>query len=62
MDFLKDKIITRFGVPAKITTDNAKALAPQNYPHSVSNTTLYYPTHQIIILRVMALLSLATRT
>jgi hypothetical protein len=25
MDFLEDLIITRFGVPAKITTDNAKA-------------------------------------
>ena len=27
MDFLEDKIITRFGVPAKITTDNAKAFS-----------------------------------
>jgi hypothetical protein len=25
MDFLEDKIITRFGVPSKIVTDNAKA-------------------------------------
>lgn len=25
MDFLEDKIITRFGVPAKIVTDKAKA-------------------------------------
>jgi len=26
MDFPKDKIITRFGVPAKIVTDNAKSI------------------------------------
>ena len=27
MDFLEDKIITRFGVPAKITIDNTKAFS-----------------------------------
>jgi hypothetical protein len=27
MDFLEDKIITRFSVPTKITTDNAKAFS-----------------------------------
>ena len=27
MDFLEDKIITRFGVPAKITTNNAKSFS-----------------------------------
>jgi hypothetical protein len=26
MDFLVDRIITRFGVPSKIVTDNAKAV------------------------------------
>jgi hypothetical protein len=28
MKFLEEKIITRFGVPATITTDNAKAFSP----------------------------------
>jgi hypothetical protein len=30
IEFLEDKIITRFGVPTKITTDNAKLSARWN--------------------------------
>jgi hypothetical protein len=54
MNFLEDKIITRFGVPARITTDNAKAFSSTNFPLSVLNTTLSYPTPQIIIHKEMA--------
>jgi hypothetical protein len=49
MDFLEDKIITRFGVPEKITTDNAKALVRKlstfcfNYGIVLSHLSNYYP-------------------
>ena len=62
MDFLEDKIITRFGVPAKILLIMPRPLVPQNYSLFVLNTALYYPTHRIIIPKEMVLLSLATRT
>ena len=35
MDFLEDRIITRFGVPSKIVTDNAKAFVQQKCLHFV---------------------------
>jgi transposase InsO family protein len=50
MSFLEDRIITRFGAPAKITTDNAKAfssLALANfffkYGIVLSHSSNYYP-------------------
>lgn len=50
MDFLEDKIITRFGVPAKITTDNAKAFSSAEfssfcfkYGIVLSHSSNYYP-------------------
>jgi transposase InsO family protein len=50
MKFLEEKIITRFGVPAKITTDNAKAfsLVALNefcfkYGIILSHSSNYYP-------------------
>jgi transposase InsO family protein len=50
MDFLEDKIITRFGVPAKITTDNAKAFNSTElssfyfkYGIMFSHSSNYYP-------------------
>ena len=50
MDFLEDKIITRFGVPAKITTDNAKAFSSIamssfcfKYVIILSHSSNYYP-------------------
>jgi hypothetical protein len=50
MDFLEDKIITRFGVPAKITTDNAKAFSSTElssfcfkYGIMLSHSSNYYP-------------------
>ena len=50
MDFLEDKIITRFGVPAKITTDNAKAFSSTkmssfyfDYGIILSHSSNYYP-------------------
>jgi transposase InsO family protein len=50
MDFLEDKIITRFGVPAKITTDNAKAFSSTElssfcfkYGIVLSHSSNYYP-------------------
>jgi transposase InsO family protein len=50
MNFPKDKIITRFGVPAKITTDNAKAFNSTElssfcfkYGIILSHSSNYYP-------------------
>jgi transposase InsO family protein len=50
MDFLEDKIITRFGVPTKITTDNAKAYNSTElssfyfkYGIMLSQSSNYYP-------------------
>jgi hypothetical protein len=50
MDFLEDRIITRFGVPAKITTDNAKAFSSTKlssfyfkYDIILSHSSNYYP-------------------
>jgi transposase InsO family protein len=50
MDFLEDKIITRFGVPTKITTDNAKAFNSTElssfyfkYGIMLSQSSNYYP-------------------
>jgi hypothetical protein len=49
MDFLEDKIITRFNVPAKITIDNAKAFSSTEissyfkYGIVLSNSSNYYP-------------------
>jgi hypothetical protein len=50
MKFLKEKIIPRFGVPAKITTDNAKAFSSMalnkfcfKYGIFLSHYSNYYP-------------------
>ena len=50
MDFLEDKIITRFGVPAKITTDNVKSFSSVamysfcfKYGIILSHSSNYYP-------------------
>jgi transposase InsO family protein len=50
MDFLEDKIITRFSVPAKITIDNAKAFSSTEfssfcfkYGIMFSHSSKYYP-------------------
>jgi hypothetical protein len=50
MDFLEDKIITRFGVPSKIVTDNAKAFCSSEmsffcfkYGIILSHASDYYP-------------------
>ena len=50
MHFLEDKIITRFGVPAKITIDNAKAFSSIamssfcfKYNIILSSSSNYYP-------------------
>jgi transposase InsO family protein len=50
MDFLEDRIITRFGVPTKITTDNAKAFSSTDlsafcfkYGIMLSHSPNYYP-------------------
>jgi hypothetical protein len=50
MEFLEDKIITRFGVPSKIVTDNAKAFFSTNmscfcfkYGIILSHASYYYP-------------------
>ena len=50
MEFLEDKIITRFGVPSKITTDNAKAFSSAKltslcfkYGIILSHSSNYYP-------------------
>ena len=50
MDFIENQIITRFGVPAKITTDNAKAFSPFEfssfcfkYAITLSHSSNYYP-------------------
>jgi transposase InsO family protein len=50
MSFLEDRIITRFGTPAKITTDNAKSfisLALEEfcfkYEIILSHSSNYYP-------------------
>jgi hypothetical protein len=50
IDFLEDKIITRFSVPAKITTDNAKAFNSTEISSSffkygiiLSHSSNYYP-------------------
>lgn len=50
MDFIENNIITRFGVPAKITTDNAKAFSSSEfssfcfkYGIVLSHSSNYYP-------------------
>jgi transposase InsO family protein len=50
MDFLEDKNITRFDVPAKITSDNAKAFSSTElssfyfkYGIMLSHSSNYYP-------------------
>jgi transposase InsO family protein len=50
MDFLEDRIITQFGVPANITTDNAKAFSSTElssfcfkYGIVLSHSSNYYP-------------------
>eukprot|EP00253_Pinus_taeda_P006080 PITA_06080 len=50
MDFIENNIITRFGVPAKITTDNAKAFSSLEfssfcfkYGIVLSHSSNYYP-------------------
>jgi hypothetical protein len=50
MDFLEDRIITRFGVPSKIVTDNAKAFCSAEmssfcfkYGIILSHASNYYP-------------------
>jgi transposase InsO family protein len=50
MDFLEDRIITRFGVPVKITMDNAKAFSSTElssfyfkYGIILSHSSNYYP-------------------
>jgi hypothetical protein len=50
MDFLEDRIITRFGVPSKIVTDNAKAFCSAEmlafcfkYGIILSHALDYYP-------------------
>ena len=50
MDFIENNIITRFGVPAKITTDNAKAFSSSEfssfcfkYDIVLSHSSNYYP-------------------
>jgi transposase InsO family protein len=50
MNFLEDRIITRFGVPSKITTDNAKAFSSHalvefcfKYGIVLSHSSNYYP-------------------
>jgi transposase InsO family protein len=50
MDFLEDKIVTRFGVPTKITTYNAKAFGSTElssfcfkYDIVLSHSSNYYP-------------------
>ena len=50
MDFLENNIITRFGAPAKITTDNAKAFSSVEftifcfkYGIILSHSSNYYP-------------------
>jgi transposase InsO family protein len=50
MSFLEDRIITRFGAPAKITTDNAKSFSSLdldffslNYGIILCHSSNYYP-------------------
>ena len=50
MDFIENQIITRFGVPAKITTDNTKAFSSfefssffLKYGITLSHSSNYYP-------------------
>ena len=50
MDFLEDRIITRFGVPARLTTDNAKEFSSTEfspfcfkYGITLSHSSNYYP-------------------
>ena len=62
MDFLEDKIITRFGVPAKITTNNAKAFSSVACLLFPLSMVLSYPIPRITIPGEMILLSRATKT
>lgn len=50
IDFLEDKLIARFGVPSKITTDNAEAFSSAGissfyfkYGIILSHSSNYYP-------------------
>jgi hypothetical protein len=53
MDFLEERIITHFGVPAKITTDNAKAFSSVELSTFCFIMALSYPTPPIIIPKEM---------
>jgi hypothetical protein len=57
MDFLEDIIITRFGVPSKIVTDNAKVVCSVQmssfcfkYGIILSHASDYYPQGNVIFL------------
>jgi hypothetical protein len=62
MDLLEDGIITRFGVPAKITIDNAKAFSSTDLSSFCLSMALCCPTLQTIIPKVMVLLNPTIRT
>lgn len=56
MDFLEDKIITRFSVPAKITIDNAKVFSSAEISSScfkygivLSHSSNYYPQRNRLV-------------
>jgi hypothetical protein len=53
MDFLEDKIITRFGVPSKIVTNNAKAFCSTEMSSFCFKYGIIYHMHQITILKEM---------
>ena len=57
MDFIEDKIITKCGIPLKITTDNAKAFSSIEMTSFCLSMALPYRIHLIITHREMDLLS-----
>jgi hypothetical protein len=62
MNFLKENIITRFGVPAKITTDNAKAFSSTVLNEFCFNYVIFYHIPQIITLKELGWQNQATKT
>jgi hypothetical protein len=61
MDFLEERIITHFGVPAKITFDNAKAFTSAELSTFFLLMALSYSTPQIIIPKEMVSLNQVRR-
>jgi hypothetical protein len=61
MNFLEDRIITRFGAPSKIITDNEKSFISLALVNLFFKYEIFFPTHLTTIPKGMDWHNLATR-